>query len=224
MQAMEKYRIKGRFQPGVSGNPGGRPKKNITNDWLMQVVREPGGKVIRDPVTDEEWTRYDRQMATLDAIATNPDHPGCVKATELLWAYGKGLPRKTPNALEYAEHLRKIDADRFAMGIALLGERAKTMSDQEAAAFLRSCAQNADAYLKMAQQIMDQRTGDAIEQPDGGTAAALEPVEPSQPIPEEYQGNASPKDRDTADHAPVSSSALICEDDEPQEDGEDGND
>lgn len=159
--------------------PGDRPNPTGYNgaDWLKQFRDFFKGKTH----TSETKTRYMNvlESAYLQAIKGKAD----VISMIVMQMNGK-----QHSTLEYAEHLRKIDADRFAMGTQLLGERAKTMTDAEAAAFLRSCAQNADAYLKMAQQIMDGRNGDASEAPTEEQQAGIEQSSEPQAISEEPQG------------------------------------
>ena len=66
------------FQPGQSGNPGGRPKRSIS---FQQLCRE------------EQPANFER----LKAIAADPRHKQQVEAIKIMLAYDLGRPIQTQN-------------------------------------------------------------------------------------------------------------------------------
>jgi hypothetical protein len=63
------------FEPGQSGNPGGRAKKS---EALSVKISEMD----------------DAHRARLEDIAANGEHRDSIQAIRLLWSYAHGLPRQ----------------------------------------------------------------------------------------------------------------------------------
>jgi hypothetical protein len=65
----------GRFPPGFSGNPGGRPKK--LDELAIKISDMDEAHRLR-----------------LENIAANGEHRDSIAAIKLLWSYAHGLPRQ----------------------------------------------------------------------------------------------------------------------------------
>jgi hypothetical protein len=94
--------------------------------------------------------------------------------------FGRPGPAEEEAALVIAEHCRKVERDRVDLALRLLGPRAYTMSPAELVKFFQECAENVRGFLAQAEEKL---------QPTPDPAVSAGP-------------NASPKDRDMADHAP----------------------
>lgn len=69
-----------RFQPGQSGNPGGRPKRSAIRDFFAQATKEG------------EPTRLERVLTSLYTTAIDRSHRDHMHACELVTAYCFGRP------------------------------------------------------------------------------------------------------------------------------------
>jgi hypothetical protein len=83
------------FQPGQSGNPGGKPKK------LAELA-------IKISAMDEA------HRARLEEIAASGDHRDSIAAIKLLWSYAHGLPRQV---------VTDGDGNAVSLGVVILPEK-----------------------------------------------------------------------------------------------------
>lgn len=74
----------GRFPPGVSGNPAGRPKKGLT---LTEVMRD----YLEEVEPGHDKTRKEEFVAKVAKLA----YAGDLTATKLIWNYIDGMPRQS---------------------------------------------------------------------------------------------------------------------------------
>ena len=85
----------GQFKPGVSGNPGGRPKKL---DELTLKISEMD----------------DAHRQRLELIAAQGEHKDSIAAIKLLWSYAHGLPRQV---------VTDANGNAFSLGVVILPEK-----------------------------------------------------------------------------------------------------
>lgn len=78
-----------RFQPGVSGNPGGRSRSVIPQFMAVVVKRKAA-----EGRGEFEATRREHLLQGMFALAMNKRDPLRMKAMELLLAYDLGKPRE----------------------------------------------------------------------------------------------------------------------------------
>lgn len=176
-----------RVPKGVSGNPAGFPGAK-RRETLYRVLLE----------ADDDEPNKSRIETVIRAMAKAAS-AGDAAAGKLVLEQFYGRAPVTPSLIELAEHFRQIEADSIRLAIALLGDRVKTMTSEEIAAHLQLCRQNADSFIRMAKETQP-LVGDGPSQvlvADVGDTSLLEPA-----------GQASPKDRDTADHAPTGSETV----------------
>lgn len=107
-------RVVGRpFQPGQSGNPGGRPKSKPLTALLKAELQQPArGK--------SGVTKGQKLVERLLGIALNGKRSESVQAMRLLFAYSDGLPVQTfeLDVYEAARRLaeeRQLDPDRVVI-------------------------------------------------------------------------------------------------------------
>ena len=72
--------LSGRFEPGHSGNPGGRPATRGLREWLSEIVR------------GRKQSRRHLVMEAVFQTATDRKHRDHLKAAELLMAHDFGRP------------------------------------------------------------------------------------------------------------------------------------
>lgn len=112
------------WQPGQSGNPGGRPKTRHLTEILTEELAKPSGK--------SGQTREQRMIERLVTIALTGKRGEALQAMKLIFAYRDGLPVQ-PIELEVRRAAERIaertgaDADwliRRAQEIAAEAQRA----------------------------------------------------------------------------------------------------
>jgi hypothetical protein len=138
-----------RFRPGPDPRRGiGNGNKRMSTRFICRRldVISSDGRTANDDILEhliEVATKWDVVVIGKDSdgeplkVASARDS---VEAAKLLWAYALGKPPASPEdaKLALAEHFRKVETDRFAYALQLLGERAKTMTDEEKANFFNS--------------------------------------------------------------------------------------
>jgi len=72
------------FEPGKSGNPGGRPSTKYIREWLAEAADGNGGK-----------SRREKYLNALYEMASDTEHRDCAKAALGLMAYDFGKPVQT---------------------------------------------------------------------------------------------------------------------------------
>jgi Family of unknown function (DUF5681) len=90
------------FVKGVSGNPGGRPKRRLLSDALNDELQ----KAARNG-TDR--TKAEAIITRLVNIVLTGDRGESVAAAKLLWAYHEGQPTQ-PIVIE--DEARRVAAER----------------------------------------------------------------------------------------------------------------
>jgi len=85
------------FQPGQSGNPGGRPKKTPLTDEIKRLLRQKAEGSAYSNAHMVAWKMIQRAKA------------GDVAAARLLWEYVEGKPTQ-PVEVNVAEEARRLAA------------------------------------------------------------------------------------------------------------------
>jgi hypothetical protein len=148
--------------------------------------RDESGKENRERMVRhmiEVATRWEVRVIGSDSdgellkVASGKD---AVAAAKLLMLYDLGKP--PDSSLAIAEHYRKVETDRFAYALQLLGERAKAMSDKEKAEFFNSLlvAQrgSVEMFIRMA-EAGGEADDHAQEQITDGQACPLPDSDPT---------------------------------------------
>lgn len=89
------------WEPGQSGNPGGRPKTRHLTDILTAELAKPSGK--------SGQTREQRMIERLVTIAISGKRSEAIQAMKLIFAYRDGLPVQ-PIELEVRRAAERIAA------------------------------------------------------------------------------------------------------------------
>lgn len=89
------------WEPGQSGNPGGRPKGRHLTTMLREELAKPSGR--------NGHTRQDRMIERLVSIAISGKRSEALRAMQLIFAYCDGLPVQ-PVELEIRKAAERLAA------------------------------------------------------------------------------------------------------------------
>jgi hypothetical protein len=91
------------WEPGQSGNPGGRPKTRHLTDILTAELAKPSGK--------SGQTREQRMIERLVTIALTGKRGEALQAMKLIFAYRDGLPTQ-PVEIDVVQVVRQMAVER----------------------------------------------------------------------------------------------------------------
>lgn len=102
MESPKLENLKSPWQPGQSGNPGGRPKTRHLTEILAVELEKPAAKTGQ--------TRAQRMMERLVTIALTGKRGEAIQAMKLIFAYRDGLPVQ-PIDIEIRRVAERLAAD-----------------------------------------------------------------------------------------------------------------
>jgi Family of unknown function (DUF5681) len=152
------------FKKGETGNPRGINGRGKANE-IAAFLDKPES-------IGADRTRFEAIVERLFRAALRGD----TLAARTLIEHKLGKPRTTPNALDLAEHFRRVERDKVDLALTILGPRILAMDPEKLAEFFKQCAANPRGFLDEAE---------AQEQ-------ANDPQPADQPAPELAQDEAKP--------------------------------
>ena len=129
------------FKKGESGNPTGINGRGKANE-IAAFLDKPES-------IESNRTRFE---AVVDRLYHSARH-GDTQAARVLIEYVLGKPRTTPNALELAEHLRRVERDRIDIALDVVGARIHTAEPAKLKEIFQSCERDTRGFLVAAEQF-----------------------------------------------------------------------
>jgi hypothetical protein len=152
--------LKPPWSKGETGNPRGINGRGKANEIAAFLDRPESVESSR--------TRFEALIDSLFLAARRGD----TQAAKTLIEYKLGKPRISPNALDLAEHFRRVDSDRFAFALQLLGDRVRAMSDREKSDFFNSLVVAQHGFLVAAEQFTNGEQPGETQETENDAASA----------------------------------------------------
>lgn len=140
------------WSKGVTGNPRGINGRGKANE-IARFLDQPDS-------IESNRTRFE---AVVDRLYYAARH-GDTQAAKVLIEYKLGRPRVTPNALDLAEHFRRVEAERFTFGLELFRDRLKVMSDEDKVVLYQKLQTNTAGFLEMAEKLANGEGSQALQE------------------------------------------------------------
>ena len=189
-----------RFKPGiVHPRAGGRISRLTVKFICERLDKRADGRTPNDDILDH-LIEVARSYEVI--VKGHSDKPmplasakDSVAAAELLWSYALGKPPKAPEEgdIDRADHLLKVEANRFKFALQLLGDRAKAMSEAELTNFFNSLivskSGSSEIFLRMARGVPEP----AQEQITDGQPDPVPDSDPTSATHESAPDESAPK-------------------------------
>ena len=168
------------FQKGQSGNPSGINGRGKPNE-IAAFLDEPES-------TESNRTRFEAMIDSLYLSARRGD----TLAAKTLIEYKVGKPRTTPNALDLAEHLRRVALNQAELALDILGPRLHSIDPEKYAEFMRACKGETSAFLLFAERFTNGEDSPESQPAEAETKVGEQNKQPEDEFAEPPAGSPAP--------------------------------